>query len=99
MSLDYPFYEELKRRGHPAAKWWYVGDMLYYLGLLPALLCIPVMAIQKLTEVLGFTWWWSGSVTVACFGAGLAIFFIGGFIKGRSYSMAERDRIDVKKHL
>lgn len=34
MSLDFPFFEELRKRRHPAAKWWRLGDGLYYLGLL-----------------------------------------------------------------
>ena len=81
MSLDHPFYEELCRRRHPARRWWVVGDVLYYLGLIGGIIC----------WVLGL--WFSrvawGSVV------GLLTFFIGVWCKGRSYSMAMRDGIDV----
>ena len=37
MSLDVPFYRELKRRNRPARHFWAAGDTMYYGGLLTAL--------------------------------------------------------------
>ena len=56
MSLDYPFYEQLVRRRHRTAGWWLVGDRLYYLGLIPALLAIAGSGAAILSGLLGFGW-------------------------------------------
>ncbi len=75
MSLDYPFYQELKRRQHPAAKWWWLGDALYYLGLLPALILgIPALVVL-IRLPFGFAKWqiW----VLALFVVSVAIFLIG----------------------
>jgi hypothetical protein len=58
VSLDYPFYEELVRRGRRAAWWWLVGDRLYYLCVLPAMLAVPGTGIALLAGLFGFGWGW-----------------------------------------
>jgi hypothetical protein len=94
MSLDYPFYEELKRRKHKAAKWWLIGDILYYLGLLPALL-ILLIGIPYLTVRFFLGWSWEALLyLVIGFVAGGIIFYIGASLKGYSYKLASNDGIN-----
>jgi hypothetical protein len=95
VSLDYPFYEELVRRGHRAAWWWLVGDRLYYLGLLPALLAVPGTGVALLAGLFDFGWGWlvAGAVT---FVVGAAVFVAGAYLKQHAYVLAERDGIAPK---
>jgi hypothetical protein len=92
VSLDYPYYEELCRRKHRAAWWWLVGDRLYYLGLLPAMLAVPGAGVALLAGLLGFGWHWLLS-TVVVFVVGAVVFVVGGSLKGHAYTLAERDGI------
>jgi hypothetical protein len=55
MSLDYPFYDELRRSQHLAAKWWLWGDILYYLGLLPAVI-LAIPALWSLLRLRSAAW-------------------------------------------
>jgi hypothetical protein len=93
VSLDYPFYQELQRQRHPAAKWWRVGDALYYLGLLPSLvLAIPaVIALVRLP--FGFAQW-QGWVLVL-FVVSAAIFLLGTRLKLKAWAMSAKDGINV----
>ena len=95
MSLDYPFYDELRRRGHHAAKWWRIGDALYYLGLIPALL-FAVTAVALLVACLlsSLSWIYLGWSLVGVV-LGVVVNIGGGMIKGHSYTLAEKDGIDV----
>ena len=77
MSLDYPYYEELCRRKHRAAWWWLVGDRLYYLGLLPAMLAVPGAGVAILAGLLGFGWHWL-LAAVFVFPVGVVVFVVGG---------------------
>lgn len=100
MSLDYPFYEELCRRKHPAAKWWRWGDMLYYLGLVPALLLLlpilltlsplPTPFSERLPQLV--TW------IRYLFGLFVTIFLLGSWLKGKSWRMAKQNGIDVNDY-
>ena len=92
MSLDYPLYEELLRRNHPAAKWWRIGDILYYLGLLPAFISFALMPLAVVKGLSGQPWTWT-VVAFSAFCFSLSVFFIGLSLKGRAYKMAERDGI------
>lgn len=92
MSLDYPYYEELCRRKHWAAWWWLVGDRLYYLGLLPAMLAVPAAAVGLGAGLLGFGWHWP-VIAVITFLVGAAVFVAGASLKGHAYTLAERDGI------
>lgn len=94
MSLDYPFYEELCRRKHRAAWWWLIGDRFYYLGLLPALFALPATGLALLAGAFGFGWHWSRLAALA-FVAGVIVFVIGGALKQRAYTLAERDGISA----
>lgn len=92
MSLDYPYYEELCRRKHRAAWCWLVGDRLYYLGLLPAVMAIAVVPIVLVAGLLGYGW--SHLITtIVVFVAGVAVFVVGAWLKGRAYTLAEREGI------
>ncbi len=96
MSLDYPFYEELCRRKHRAARWWLIGDRLYYLGLYSAILAFAgagvaggVVGILGLRGI-GLHWFWAALGT---FVGGAVVCFVGACLKGHAYSLAERDGI------
>lgn len=91
--MDYPLYEELCRRKHPASKWWLIGDRLYYIGLLPAgmsLVAIPVVALFSLIGQDNWNVFWLAVVT---FPIALAVFFIGSSLKGYVHRVAEREEI------
>ena len=92
MSLDYPYYEELCRRKHRAAWWWLVGDRLYYLGLLSAMLAVPGAAVGLGAGLLGFGWHWLVLAGIV-FPSGIVVFILGSSLKGRAYTLAERDGI------
>jgi hypothetical protein len=100
MSLDYPFFEELRRRNHPAAKWWKWGDMLYYLGLVPAIiLLLPILLTLNplpppLQDRLPHLAVWIRTL----FGLFVAIFLLGAWLKGKSWRMAKQDGIDVNDY-
>lgn len=100
MSLDYPFYEELRRRNHPAAQWWKWGDLLYYLGLVPTiLLLLPVLMTLSplpapISERLPQLVTWIRTL----FGLFVAMFLLGSWLKGKSWRMAKRDGIDVNDY-
>ncbi len=93
MSLDYPFYQELLRRQHPAAKWWRWGDILYYLGLLPAvILAFPALWTLFQFRFSSITRWqaWVLSLFALCIG----IFLLGASLKQKSWKMAAKDGIN-----
>jgi hypothetical protein len=90
VSLDFPYYEELRRRKHRAAWWWLVGDRLYYLGLLPAMLAVPGAGVSLLAGLLGFGWHWLLSAVVVIV-VGAVVFVVGGSLKRHAYTLAERD--------
>ncbi len=97
MSLDYPFYEELCRRRHRAAKWWRIGDWLYYLGLLPAMFAIPYAGIGLVTGLFGAGWHRLGSAAVI-FPTSVFVFLLGVTLKGYSYKLAARDGINASDY-
>ncbi len=88
MSLDYPFYLELKKRKSPAAKWWRVGDVLYYLGLVPAILSLIATPILSLFENA----YWHYSLGI--FMISVIVFIVGSSLKGKSYRMAAKEGIN-----
>ncbi len=99
MSLDYPFYEDLKRRKHKAAKWWLLGDLLYYLGLLPGLLSIPASIIYLILKCLNSEFPWRYLLywflfLILC----LVVFYTGAYLKRISYQMAKKDGIDANNY-
>jgi hypothetical protein len=94
MSLDYPFYEELRRLKHRGAKWWIIGDRLYYLGLLPAITAIPGAGVGLIYLLMGRGW---GCLIAwaAVFAVGTLVFFVGASLKSHAYRLAERDGISA----
>jgi hypothetical protein len=96
MSLDYPFYEELRRRQHPAAKWWRLGDILYYLGLLPAvILLFPTLwSLFKLSSGISRWQLWILSLFIVFVG----IFVLGTRLKLKAWRMAAKDGINVNDY-
>jgi hypothetical protein len=97
MSLDYPFYAELRRRQHRAAKWWRWGDALYYLGLLPAL----ILAIPALISVLKLPFgrlekWQIWSLIL--FAVFVGLFLAGTRLKLKAWTMAAKDGINVNDY-
>lgn len=97
MSLDFPFYQELRRRNHRAAKWWLIGDRLYYFGALCVVLGFPFTLISLLTALLDSGWNWF-LFSASTFVGGVLVFHLGGFLKGLSYRLAERDGISVNDY-
>jgi hypothetical protein len=91
MSLDYPFYERPRDAGHPAARWWRVGDVLYYLGILVALLGTPCWLVPVA--------FWTTLLRSALPGAlltlisGVALTVVGVWTKREAYRRASLDGI------
>lgn len=96
MSLDYPFYEELRRRQHPAAMWWRIGDVLYYVGLLPAvILLFPTLwSLFKLPSGISRWQLWILSLFILF----VAIFVLGTRLKLKAWRMAAKDGINVNDY-
>jgi hypothetical protein len=97
MSLDYPFYDELRRRRHPAAKWWLWGDILYYFGLLPAvILSLPVLWSLFKLQFSGVARWQAWILSLFAFF--VVIFLLGTRLKLKAWKMAEKDGIKVQNY-
>jgi hypothetical protein len=79
-----------------AARWWLVGDRLYYLGLVPARLGVAGGVAGALAGLLGFGWGWVG-VAAVTFVAGAVVFATGSSLKGHAYELAPRDGITPEK--
>lgn len=97
MSLDSPFYEELCRRKHPARWWWIVGDRLYYLGLLSAVIGFATIPSTWLISLIRSKNWDEGLGVIAVVLMGVFSFFLGTFMKGRAHRLGERDGITVDR--
>ncbi len=96
MSLDYPFYKELRRRQHPGAKWWRLGDALYYIGLLPALILVFPALVALIRLPFGIARWQVAVLSLLALFAG--IFFLGTRLKLKAWTMAARDEINVNDY-
>jgi hypothetical protein len=98
MSLDYPLYEEMRRRKCKGSFWWILGDRLYYIGLLPAMTLMPgLMIFEIVLRLLSkqyFAFGWLALCWVIC----ALIFVLGASLKGYSYDLAIKDGIDPSKY-
>jgi len=92
MSLDYPLYEEMKRRGSSARYFWRYGDWLYYFGLLVAIIwpLASSTAVRLGAHISFFK-------VILIWLVFVALFFIGGSLKKVSYTIAKRDGIDISR--
>jgi hypothetical protein len=98
MSLDFPLFEEMRRRGSRGALWWRLGDCLYYLGLLPAYaLIVAALLVYGVARyfTIPIRVCWVMGIAWMCF---VAVFFVGASLKGYSYRLAERGGIDPTKY-
>lgn len=103
MSLDYPYYQELRRRKHKAAIWWRIGDILYYLGPLIAVAAIAIVLMNAYQSFFGTAqavartapWRSIFLVSGVLLAFGAALHRLGRFLKGRAYRMGERDGISA----
>ncbi len=91
MSLDYPLFEAMKARGlRKACIYWRVGDTLYYIGLLSAILA--PLAIGAYLTVARFPG--RGLVlALTAFVLGAAVCVVGMLFKGRSHAIAEEQGV------
>jgi hypothetical protein len=97
MSLDYPFYKELCRFQHPAAKWWRWGDTLYYIGIIPAvILSFPILWSLIRLSSSSMTPWQVWVLSLFAFFIG--IFLLGTRLKLKSWKMAAKDGINVNDY-
>ena len=92
MSLDYPFYEELCRLKHRGAKWWMIGDRLYYLGLISAMVAVSGAGPALVAGLFGEEWHWLW-MAFGGFLLGVLVFIVGASLKVYAYRLAERDGI------
>jgi len=81
MSLDYPYFEKMKRDCPRAARYWRAGDVLYYLGLLSGII-----------SAIAFVGSRSIDLALAALGGAL-VYALGIFLKGKSYEIAERSGV------
>ena len=92
MSLDYPLYEEMRRRKSLGAPIWLLGDRMYYLGLFIVIFSvlggIAIAQFPRLEE------WYAGVGLVT----GIVCFGVGVRLKSKSYTLAERDGINVQDY-
>jgi hypothetical protein len=99
--MDYPFYEELCRRKHPAAAWWLAGDWLYYLGLLPAVIGVAGVVASGPFWLLGLFPNESEGLKLgvmcvlglAATAVGLPVWIVGGHLKRVAHEWGRRDGI------
>jgi hypothetical protein len=99
--MDYPFYEELCRRRHPAATWWLAGDRLYYLGLLPAMMGVAGVVASAPWLLLGLDPFEGDGrrlaviffLSLAAAVIGPPVWLVGGYLKRVAHDWAKRDGI------
>lgn len=93
MSMDYPLYEELCRRKHPAAWWWLVGDRLYYLGLIPGMLSLAAVPWSAAGALFGVFTWAFVRAWLVLLAVAVPTFLLGSILKRHAHKAAERDGI------
>jgi hypothetical protein len=99
VSLDYPLFEEMKRQGSKAAKWWCIGDILYYVGLVGGFIWLLVaignliysafdgnLILQSFLLIIVRSF-------LILFGF-ILVFFLGSYLKKISYQIAVREGIN-----
>jgi hypothetical protein len=95
MALDLPFLQELRRRNHPAAKWFSLGDRIFYLGLLPGIMAVPCTVMGLLGGLMGYGWL-GLIVSVGIIIAGCILVPLGMAIKKSARNKAAKDGIVAK---
>ena len=71
---------------------WLIGDRLYYLGGLSAVIAIPGAALALVAGLFG-QGWRGLLLALLMFVGGVVVFVTGSSLKGHSYDMAARDGI------
>jgi hypothetical protein len=91
MSLDYPDYEELKKKSRILAILWQIGDKGYYIGLMGAVIS-PLAAIQYhfTSRKANPTWDKSLMFAIMTIGMFLVIFFVSTNLKYFSVKWGKR---------
>jgi len=93
MSMDYPVYEEMKRRNcRRGMRLWMAGDRLYYLGLLTAVMGTLAYPIFRFGQGDGFLR--TSLAMGGIFLFGTVVFFGGARLKKASHEEARKAGID-----
>jgi uncharacterized membrane protein len=99
MSLDYPLFEEMRRRNSKAAKWWRIGDILYYVGLIGGftwlLTVIGNLIYLAFSEnLISQNYLRFVLRSFLILGGFILLFFLGGYFKKLSYQIAAKEGIN-----
>jgi hypothetical protein len=78
MSLDFPNFEKMKRECPPAARYWRIGDRLYYFGLLSGIISALAFIGFRITNF---------AIAALC---SVLVFALGIFLKRKSYVIANQ---------
>jgi uncharacterized membrane protein len=91
MSLDYPDYEELKKKSRVLGILWQIGDKGYYLGLIGVIIS-PLATIQYhfTSQKANLTWDRSLMVAVIMIGMFAFIYFVSAKLKYFSVKWGKR---------
>lgn len=93
MSLDYPLYQEMLRRGSRARWFWRIGDWLCYTGILGfvfVLIMWPFIFFFKFSN--------TGMAAAAGLVMMAAVYVAGNSLKKVSYRIALGEGIDIVKY-
>lgn len=97
MSGNHPLYEALRRLDHPGAWWWRVGDITYYLGVIPAFLLGAGGVLTLIGLAAGWNDWRVAAKTISLcvFSSGIAA--VGRLMRRRAFRLAARDGIEAEE--
>jgi len=92
-SLDYPLYEQMRKKAPQAAVFWQAGDRLFHLGLLLAMVSIPLIFYV-------YTQWGAGDYllwSAVLLALSVVMLALGVYLKRESYKRALKAGIDITR--
>ena len=93
MSLDYPLYEEMLRRGSRGRWFWRIGDWLCTAGILGFVLVLILWPFVFFFKVSDTGMAAAGSLVLMA-----AVYVLGNSLKKVSYRIALGEGIDIVKY-
>ncbi len=93
MSDNHPLYNVLRKLDHPGAWWWRMGDITYYIGVIPAFLFGAGSIVAFVGMLARWNDWRVPAKTASLFVFCVLIAVCGSMMRRHAFRLAERDGI------
>lgn len=93
MSLDYPLYQEMVRRGSRGRWFWRIGDWLCYIGVMGLVLVLILWPLMFFSKYDNMGMAAAGGVFLMA-----AVYVLGSFLKKVSYRIALSEGLDITEY-